>query len=208
MTLWPIITDHLHLVTLACYFCSLVLVLVSSAQVMDPSLNDTVRAGSLSTNWKSFLMWCGERRQTVPLWLEWLCVCVTRAVWERLGTAGRWVQGYKDCFPCEKRSTSDGKLRKCFCQARERRRAVRGQRYTEKREISRSTCDQCRVTNLRSFKALQTGQTLTSPSPDGNALDLPFSPSRHTPPSSSSLPHCFFEHLKVSSLLFIFHRMK
>ncbi len=72
-TVWPIITDHLHIVLVisAHWFW---MVLVSSAQVMDPSLNDTVRAGSLSTNWKSFLMWFGERRQTVPLWLEWLCL--------------------------------------------------------------------------------------------------------------------------------------
>lgn len=78
--------------------------------------------------------------------------------------------GNENWFPSEKW----WKVKEVFLQGRERRRAVRGQRYTEKREISRSTCGQCRVTNLRSFKALQ---TLTSQSLDGNAHDLPFTPS-------------------------------
>lgn len=179
---------------IACYFCSLVLDGSGwfCTSCYGSKFNDTVRAVFLSTNWKSCLKWFGERRKTVLLWLEWLCVCVKRVVWERIGTAGRWVQGYKNCFPCEKKEHEWWKVKEVFLSGRERRRAVRGQRYTEKWEISHLTCDQCRVTNLRSFKALQTGQTLTSPRPDRNALYLPFTPSRHTPPSSSSLPHCFF----------------
>ncbi len=205
--MWPIITDHLHIVLVisAHWFW---MVLVSSAQVMDLSLNDTVRAGSLSTNWKSFLMWFGERRQTVPLWLEWLCVCVTRVVWERLGTAGRWVQGYKDCFPCEKRSTSDGKLRKCFCQA-EKEEGLFAASATLKSE--------------RFHARLATSAVLLI-----CAASKPFRRARLSPPRArTEMPSIFpslrpvtllhpallylivfFLNLKVSSLLFIFHRMK
>lgn len=183
--MWPVITDHLHIVMIACYFCSLVL---------DCSGWFCTSCYGSKSKWYCYgcfsfykLKKLSEVVWRVLLWLEWLCVCVKRVVWERIGTAGRWVQGYKNCFPCEKKEHEWWKVKEVFLSGRERRRAVRGQRYTEKREISRSTCDQCRVTNLRSFKALQTGQTLTSPSPDGNALYLPFTPSRHTPPSSSSL---------------------
>ncbi len=60
------------------------------------------------------------------------CVfCVKRVVWERIGTAGRWVQGYKNCFPCEKKEHEWWKVKEVFLSGRERRRAVRGQRYTE-----------------------------------------------------------------------------
>lgn len=108
----------------------------------------------------------------------WLWVCVKRVVWERLGTAGRWVQGYKDC---EKRSTSDGKLRKCFCQA-EKEEGLFAASATPKRE--------------RFHARLATSAVLLI-----CAASKPFRRARLSPPRAWTEMHSIFPSLRPVTLL-------
>lgn len=147
-----------------------------------------------------------ESRKTLLLWLESLCVCIKRVVWEWIGTAGRWVEDTR----IDSLLNSDGKLRKCFCKA-EKEEGLFAANATPK--------------SKRFHARLATSAVLLI-----CAASKPFRRARLSPPRvwtemPSSFPSLrpvtllspallypivfsFSEHLNVSSPLFIFHRVK